>query len=160
MLRATVDQWPPLHVNTGDWVYRAFTLAKHLSDTEQNTTVTAGKFLQLNLVMSPNSELRLYKLTKGSEQRESLSTFDKSYKKSPKLSLNLTLHPLAPTPLFPCLYKVVWKVPLILSQVLALVTLGSHVKSIWAKKKIVMEQCYGPLLTNERHCVWTQCDWG
>ena len=60
-------------------MYRAFTLAKQLSDTEQNTTVTAGKFLQLNLVMNPNSELRLYKLTKGSEQRESLSTLVKSY---------------------------------------------------------------------------------
>ena len=51
------------------WVNGAFTLAKHLSDTEQNTTVTAGKFPQLNLVMSPNSELTLYKLTIGSEQR-------------------------------------------------------------------------------------------
>ena len=46
-------------------MYRAFTLAKQLSDTEQNTTVTAGKFLQLNPGRSPNYELRLYKLTKG-----------------------------------------------------------------------------------------------
>ena len=51
------------------WVNGAFTLAKHLSDTEQNTIVTAGKYLQLNLVMSPNSELKLYKQTMGSEQR-------------------------------------------------------------------------------------------
>ena len=58
-----------LDVRWMSWVYRAFTLAKHLSDTEQNTTVTAGKYLQLNLVMSPNSELKLYKQTMGSEQR-------------------------------------------------------------------------------------------
>ena len=46
-------------------MYRAFTLAKQLSETEQNTTVTASKFVQLNPVRSINSELRLYKLTKG-----------------------------------------------------------------------------------------------
>ena len=70
----------PSHINVRwmSWVNGAFTLAKHLSDTEQNTTVTAGKFLQLNPGRSPNSELRLYKLTKGSEQRESLSTSVKS----------------------------------------------------------------------------------
>ena len=61
----------PTHINVRwmSWVNGAFTLAKHLSDTEQNTTVTAGKFPPLNLVMSPNSELTLYKLTIGSEQR-------------------------------------------------------------------------------------------
>ena len=50
-------------------MYRAFTLAKQLSETEQNTTVTAGKFVQLNPVRSINSELRLYKLTKGQNKR-------------------------------------------------------------------------------------------
>ena len=65
-----VQELPPhLDVRWMSWVYRAFTLAKHLSDTEQNTIVTAGKYLQLNLVMSPNSELKLYKQTMGSEQR-------------------------------------------------------------------------------------------
>ena len=114
-------------------MYRAFTLAKQLPETEQNTTVTAGKFLQLNPVRSPNSELRLYKLTKGQNRENHFLPQLKAkrivQKKSPKLSLNLTLHPLAPTSFFPCLYKLVWKVPLIFSRVLALVTLGSHVKS-------------------------------
>ena len=65
-----VQELPPhLDVRLMSWVYRAFTLAKHLSDTEQDTIVTAGKFLHLNLVMSLNSELKLYKLTMGSEQR-------------------------------------------------------------------------------------------
>ena len=61
-----VQELPPhLNVSWVFWVYGAFTLAKHLSVTEQNATVAAGKFLQLNPGRSPNYELRLYKLTKG-----------------------------------------------------------------------------------------------
>ena len=61
-----VQELPPhLNVSWVSWVYGAFTLAKHLSVTEQNATVAAGKFLQLNPGRSPNYELRLYKLTKG-----------------------------------------------------------------------------------------------
>ena len=103
-----------IYVRWMSWVNGAFTLAKHLSDTEQNTTVTAGKFLQLNIVMSPNSELRLYKLTMGSEQRYWLYTFVKSYedhKKSPIQSLNWTLHPLASTPFFPAYINSAGKCP-------------------------------------------------
>ena len=127
--------------------------------------VTAGKFLQLNLVMSPNSELRLYKLTIGLEQRQWHYTNVKSYKdhkKSPIQNLNWTLHPFAPTPFFPCLYKLCWKVPLTLSQVLALVTLEPPVKSISAEKNRKIyevrgyRQYYRPLLTNDHHCTWTQ----
>ena len=91
--------------------------------------------------MSPNSELRLNKLTNGQNRENHFLPQLKAkrivQKKSPKLSLNLTLHPLAPTSFFPCLYKLVWKVPLILSRVLALVTLRSHVKRNYAKKKII-----------------------
>ena len=68
--------------------------------------------------MSPNSELRLYKLTIGLEQRQWHYTNVKSYedhKKSPIQNLNWTLHPFAINPLFPCLYKLCWKVPLTLS---------------------------------------------
>lgn len=57
------------------WVYRAFNVAVTLLRYRAVTTVTTGKFLQPSLVMthpvmSPNSELRLCKLTIGSEQRE------------------------------------------------------------------------------------------
>ena len=52
------------------WVYRAFNVAVTLLRYRAVTTVTTGKFLQPSPVMSPNSELRLCKLTIGSEQRE------------------------------------------------------------------------------------------
>ena len=88
----------PSHLNVSwvSWVYGAFTLAKHLSVTEQNTTVTAGKFLQLNPGRSPN-----YELTKGQNRENHFlpqlkakrivqkSTQTKSELDTPSLSPNL-----------------------------------------------------------------------